>query len=160
MRLFKSAAEVNKHERISKLHQQNILDDVVREKAINRLAKVTQPAYRDRARERRVAFARAKRATEDQNQDKEADVEPVAISKGASLLGKMGYVQGHGLGATGQGVTEAISQNAYVRGVGLGADGGRLGDAGEVADRQTTGDYADFVKNAREKARERFHRIE
>ena len=64
---------------------------------------------------------------------------PPPPSKGASLLGKMGYTAGQGLGASGDGMKEALKQDVYVAGVGLGAQGGRVGDAMEEAEKNTKG---------------------
>jgi hypothetical protein len=43
--------------------------------------------------------------------------------------------------------------------VGLGAEGGKLGDAGEEAARNTRGDFAAFVQKTKDRARERFERM-
>ena len=80
-------------------------------------------------------------------------------SKGAALLGKMGWTAGEGLGAQGTGRTEAISTHLYAQGVGLGAQGGKVGDAVEEANRATGGSYADFVSRAKDKAKERFEQM-
>ena len=74
------------------------------------------------------------------------------------MLAKMGHVQGQGLGSSGTGSVGLIETNLYAAGVGLGAQGGNRGDAVEEAQKATRGDYKDFVKDVREKARERFAR--
>lgn len=80
-------------------------------------------------------------------------------SKGASLLGKMGWSAGEGLGATGSGRTAPIATEMYVQGVGLGAQGGKVGDAVEEAERATKGGYGGFLERTREGAKERFERM-
>ena len=64
------------------------------------------------------------------------------------------------LGAEGTGRTEAIATEVYAPGVGLGAEGGRLGDAAEEAARKTRGDFAGFVEKTRDRARERYERLD
>ena len=88
----------------------------------------------------------------------EAD-EPVVQSKGASLLSKMGYTAGQGLGVSGEGMTAPINQDVYAAGVGLGAQGGKLGDAVVEAARRTKDDYSGFAEKTRETARERYSRM-
>lgn len=124
--------------------------------------------YRDRARERRAAFGASKKkislpmkkkksATEDDQEDNNDEPDPPpAPSKGASLLGKMGWSAGEGLGAQGTGRTDTIATDMYVQGVGLGAQGGKIGDAMDEADRNTKSNYGDFLERTRDKAKERF----
>jgi RNA-binding protein 5/10 len=169
-RQFKTKAEVNKHERVSQLHRDNMLNEVLKAKALAKLAKLADPegaGYRDRAKERRQAFNQPKQPAAQHNKavkDKvavpapEDDPAPVQ-SKGAALLGKMGWTAGEGLGAQGTGRTEAISTELYVQGVGLGAAGGKMGDAVEEASRSTRGDYKEWVDKAKEKAKERFESL-
>ena len=182
-RQFKSAAEVNKHERLSKLHETNLKSEELVTRARGKLEKHGIPhqprsettEYRDRAKERRKAFGvvnkkgqqvQPAKAYSDGNKppganhdDKEDNIPAPTASKGASLLGKMGYVAGAGLGASGTGVTVPIAQDVYVAGVGLGAQGGKLGDAVEEAERNTKGDYGDFLARTRDGARERYERL-
>jgi G-patch domain len=173
-RQFNSAAEVNKHERLSNLHQTNLEDDKLVAKAKAKLEKhgiAIQPQpqsteYRDRAKERRKAFGVVNKKGEQVQPSKpkatpeeEEDDAPAMSSKGASLLGKMGYVAGAGLGASGTGMTAPIAQDVYVAGVGLGAQGGRVGDAVEEAERNTKGDYGEFLAKTRDGARERYERL-
>ena len=171
-RQFKTEAEVNKHERISQLHRDNMKDDDLVGKALAKLAKVSETgidssAYRDRAKERRTAFNQPKQpAPQQHNRSKETQAPPKAVdepppppSKGAALLGKMGWTAGEGLGAQGTGRTEAITTELYSQGVGLGAAGGKLGDATEEAARQTKGTYADFLSKTKDKAKERFESL-
>lgn len=186
MRQFNDAAEVNKHERLSDLHRQNLRDESKVKKATARLQKhgvqhvlsaanneetdSTTPQYRDRARERRKIYGvvnkkgeqvgsgpKVKMSDEDDGGDG-GDI-PVVQSKGASLLSKMGYTAGQGLGASGEGMTAPIAQSVYVAGVGLGAQGGKVGDAVEEAERNTKGRYEDFAEKTREGARERYARL-
>ncbi|KAL2261554.1 hypothetical protein VTK26DRAFT_3905 [Humicola hyalothermophila] len=149
------------------------------------LQRPRQPTYRDRAQERRWAFGRGggkqpgtsapATASTIPEKRKEPAAEPSSLlsssstdavgpaakkSKGAGMLAKMGWTAGAGLGAEGAGRTEAIATEAYAPGVGLGAEGGRLGDAVEEAARNTRGGFAAFAEKARERARERFERLE
>ncbi len=182
-RQFKSAAEVNKHERLSSLHQANLNSEELVTKARAKLDKhgiplQSQPdtaEYRDRAKERRKAFGvinkkgqqvqpsktgpESKPAANNGNDDDESADPAPTTSKGASLLGKMGYVAGAGLGASGTGLTAPIAQDVYVAGVGLGAQGGKLGNAVEEAERNTKGDYGGFLAKTRDGARERYERM-
>lgn len=165
-RQFQTAAEVNKHERLSRLHRDNLKDDSAVSRAERKLEKHQVGAeYRDRARERRKAFGVEKRpakpseATEASPRPSSPDDKPAAPSKGASLLGKMGWSAGTGLGASGEGMTAPIVADAYVAGVGLGAEGGKVGDAVKEAERSTRGRYGDFLEQTREKARERFENL-
>ena len=177
MRQFTSTAEVNKHERLSSLHRQNLKDSAKVEKAKHKLEKHSvnpstpqseTPAleYRDRAKERRKIYGvvnkkgeqvgKAPRPNLDNGND---EIATPLQSKGASLLSKMGYTAGQGLGATGEGMTEALKQDVYVAGVGLGAQGGRLGDAQEEAERNTKGDYQSWIEKGREGARQRYRNM-
>lgn len=175
-RQFKTEAEVNKHERTSQLHRDNITNDELVSKALAKLAKAAQSqndaessAYRDRAKERRQAFNQPKQPAAQHNKaQKDAATQPSAAkeadappppSKGAALLGKMGWTAGEGLGAQGTGRTEAITTELYTQGVGLGAQGGKVGDAIEEAERSTRGSYADFVSKSKDKAKERFEKM-
>ncbi|KAK4137048.1 hypothetical protein BT67DRAFT_398852 [Trichocladium antarcticum] len=141
--------------------------------------------YRDRARERRTVFGQPKQAaaaaaaaaadagatTVPEKKRKEPAAAPAPLaktlreppakrSKGAGMLARMGWTAGAGLGAEGAGRTEAIATEVYAPGVGLGAEGGRLGDAGEEAERNVRGGFQAFVEKTRERARERFERLE
>ena len=122
--------------------------------------------YRDRAKERRAAFGASKKIslplkkTATQPEEDPQDVSAPAPSKGASLLGKMGWSAGEGLGAQGTGMTAPIATDMYVQGVGLGAQGGKIGDAVEEAERNTKGGYSDFLERTKDKAKERFQSME
>lgn len=119
--------------------------------------------YRDRAKERRQAFGRSKKislpmkkpAGKPENDGSE-DEAAGSSSKGAALLGKMGWSAGEGLGAQGTGMTAPIASDMYVQGVGLGAQGGKVGDAAGEAARNTKNDYNDFLERTKDKAKERF----
>lgn len=170
-RQFKSEAEVNKHERISQLHRDNLDNDEVKAKGLAKLAKAgvtMQPdedssEYRDRAKERRAAFGASKKGPgadkAPSNTPAKEKTPPPAQSKGASLLGKMGWAAGEGLGARGTGIAAPIETNLYAAGVGLGAQGGKMGDAIEAAGRNTKSTYADFVERSKEQAKERFEKM-
>lgn len=170
-RQFKTEAEVNKHERMSQLHRDNLKNEDLVTKAMAKLKKAvdsaSDSAYRDRAKERRQAFNQPKQPAAQHNRGKDSEkslpkteesITPVQ-SKGAALLGKMGWTAGEGLGAQGTGRTDAIVTELYSQGVGLGAVGGKVGDAAEEADRQTKGTYADFLSKTKDKAKERFESL-
>lgn len=167
-RQFNSAAEVNKHERLSDLHCKNLKDPALVSKAQAKLEKhavlsqETSLEYRDRAKERRKVYGVVNKKGEQighkAKPPAEAD-QPVVQSKGASLLSKMGYTAGQGLGVSGEGRTAPINQDVYAAGVGLGAQGGKLGDAVVEAARRTKDDYSGFAEKTRETARERYSRM-
>lgn len=167
MRQFKSTANVNRHERLSQLHRENLDNAELRDRGMAKLVKhgiVTQPSaeYRDRARERRQAFGRGKSGQRPKQAPapKEIEEPPVnAPSKGASLLSKMGWSEGSGLGVQGAGITAPIATEVYAQGVGLGAQGIKLGDAAEEAGRNTRGRYDEFLEKTRETARQRYDRM-
>jgi len=165
-RQFKTTADVNKHERLSDLHRQNLRNEDLIVKAKKKLEKhgvqlqQTNVEYRDRAKERRKAFGVVnKRGEVVQAPSKASKVTSeeedttVSNSKGAALLQRMGYTAGQGLGASGSGMVAPINQDVYVAGVGLGAQGGKLGDAIIEAARNTKGDYSGFAERTREGAR-------
>lgn len=162
---------------------------MVPDKKLRREEQRTQ-RYRDRAMERRNAFlqpnkpggqlskqqlalagasglaAPAEQKRKEQAAAAAAAAEEAAAaaeakkSKGAGMLAKMGWTAGVGLGAEGTGRTQAIATEAYAPGVGLGAEGGKLGDASEEAARRTKGQFSDFVVKTRDKARERFEKLQ
>ncbi|KAL4924519.1 putative G-patch domain protein [Aspergillus undulatus] len=166
MRQFKTTAEVNRHERLSQLHRGNLQKDQLVTKATNKLIKhgiIPQPPeYRDRARERRQAFGRSSKNTTTKSApapEREPSPQPETTSKGASLLSKMGWSAGTGLGAQGTGMTAPITTEAYAQGVGLGAQGGKLGEASEEAARNTRGRYEEFLEKTRQTARDRYEQM-
>ena len=171
-RQFKTMAEVNRHERLSDLHRQNLQDEELVARAKAKLEKHGVPVqlptieYRDRAKERRKAYGVVNKkgqqvfpAAHVSKIDSDDDKPVPTQSKGASLLSKMGYTAGSGLGLSGSGMTVPISQDVYVAGVGLGAQGGKVGDAVAEAERNTRGDYAGFAERTREGARERYQQL-
>lgn len=174
-RKFTKAAMLSLHERESEMHRRNLADQRNIDRAISQLARTGKtprkmmPAknkglqYRDRARERRQAYnqpgaPRRKAPKEDAAPVKEPE-KPAAPSKGAALLGKMGWTAGEGLGAERTGRTDVIATDMYAAGVGLGAEGGKIGDAAEEAARKTKDNYSDFVEVTRSKARERYEKL-
>jgi hypothetical protein len=179
-RQFKTEAEVNKHERMSDLHRENLGNDEFKAKAMAKLAKAglleEDSEYRDRAKERRQAFGQPSKPKPGAGKPGAGKPGPAAKakgaaaaaaeeaargpSKGASLLGKMGWSAGQGLGAQGTGVTAPIATEAYAQGVGLGAEGGKLGDAAGEAERRTKGGYEAFLEKTREQARGRYESMQ
>jgi RNA-binding protein 5/10 len=180
-RQFKTEAEVNKHERLSDLHRTNLNNEQLKAKAISKLAKARigpkglpltdnsneASEYRDRAKERREAYGQPKKPKPGSNKpnskkpssDQEDDNDKPRPSKGASLLGKMGWSEGQGLGREGTGMVAPIATELYAQGVGLGMAGGKLGDAVNEAERRTKGGYEAFLEKAKEGARERFENM-
>lgn len=162
MRQFKDTASVNQHERLSQLHRENMQNEEAKARAMAKLSKhgINQPQpteYRDRAKERRQAFARGKAGGPKPTASKTEEEPPVqSTSKGASLLSKMGWTEGSGLGAQGTGVTAPIATELYAEGVGLGAKGSKIGDAAEEAGRKTRGNRDEFLQKTKEAARQRF----
>lgn len=165
MRQFKSSVEVNRHERLSQLHRDNLQNEELKSKAMGKLIKhgivQSTPEYRDRARERRKAFGSSRTSTKAKPPAPKEEEEPPVetTSKGASLLSKMGWSAGSGLGAQGTGMTAPIATEVYAQGVGLGAQGSKLGDAVEEAGRNTRGRYDEFLEKTRQTARERYERL-
>ncbi|KAM0807613.1 putative RNA-binding protein [Seiridium cardinale] len=168
-RKFVSEPSLRRHEQLSDLHKKNLDDESLILKATQGLKAVgKEPVsnYRDRAKERRTAHrqpnkpkqapVRKHNAPTKENESKDAAPTKPAMSKGAGLLAKMGWNNGAGLGAEGEGRTNIIETMAYTPGVGLGAEGGKIGDAVEEAARATKNDYADFVAKAKDKARQRY----
>lgn len=169
MRQFKSSAEVNRHERLSQLHRDNLKNEALVTKALAKLEKHKddQPTteYRDRAKERRQAFGSSRQTqakpkpAAPTRQDIEEPAAAPAPSKGAALLSKMGWSEGSGLGAQGTGMTAPIATDVYAQGVGLGAQGSKLGEASEEAARNTRGRYDEFLEKTKDLARERYERM-
>ncbi|PLB34888.1 putative G-patch domain protein [Aspergillus candidus] len=165
MRQFKASAEVNRHERLSQYHRSNLQKGDLVSRGMNKLIKhgivPAPPEYRDRARERRQAFGRPKATAKSRPAPpKEPSPEVEVESKGASLLSKMGWSAGSGLGAQGTGMTAPIATEVYAQGVGLGAQGSKLGDAAEEAGRNTRGRYDEFLQKTRQTARDRYDKME
>lgn len=174
MRSLKNVAKLKLHERASEMHKANLQNKELTEYAMYKLIKhglvqapddYQQPPiseYRDRAMERRQAFGPTATVSSQKHAPKE-DIEPPGqtktISKGASLLGKMGWSEGTGLGAQGTGVMEPIATEIYAQGVGLGAQGSKLGDAAEEAGRNTRGRYDEFLEKTRNTARQRYEEM-
>lgn len=173
-RRFKSEAEMNRHERLSQLHRDNLTDEQSRTRGLERLAKAGietlegAGAYRDRAKERRATYQQPRRpapesrepqAAKDAATETAGDEERAVPSKGAALLGKMGWTAGEGLGAQGTGMVAPVATDLYVQGVGLGAEGGKLGDAVDEASRNTSSSYGQFLERTKDKAKERFEQM-
>lgn len=178
MMQYKSAEDLEIHERSGR-HKRAAEDESKVTAALSRVALLNEreqqqaqqqggTQYRDRAKERREAFSQPDKPLAKLGKAKDKpDAKPVkdeakkaAESKGAGMLAKMGWAQGEGLGAQGSGPTQALSANAYREGVGLGAEGGKLGDAHEVAESRTKDSYASYVAAAQDKARERYKQMD
>ncbi|KAK6331031.1 hypothetical protein TWF718_003222 [Orbilia javanica] len=178
-RQFKTEADVNKHERVSELHFKNLKDEKLVKIAEAKLKKNgiirdTGPAdddgqaYRDRAKERRIIHSQPANpgAARGQQKSKEATAARASperetkapINRGASLLSKMGWTEGRGLGAQETGITAPIVAGMYVEGVGLGASGGKVGDV--VDGTPEAGNYQGFVERTKEKARGRYEELD
>ncbi|RPB13477.1 hypothetical protein P167DRAFT_585331 [Morchella conica CCBAS932] len=170
-RVFKTPEKVHEHERVSTLHASNLKDPALCEAALKKLAKAgitassassATPEYRDRAKERRQVFGKSAPAAARKEPTAapaaQAEAEVVAQSKGAALLGKMGWTSGQGLGASGEGRTEHVVAEMYTQGAGLGMKGARVGDVEEVArgGGGSGGSYSEFVKKTKERALERY----
>lgn len=166
MRQFQRSADVNRHERLSDLHRNNLKDEAAVNRALFKLEKhkndpPPSTEYRDRAKERRQIFGSSRQPKDKKpkpNDPKKEEPVPT-MSKGASLLGKMGWSAGTGLGAQGSGMTAPLTTDAYVQGVGLGAEGGKIGDATVEAARNTRGRYDEFLARTKEGARERYDKL-
>ncbi|KAF7522261.1 hypothetical protein PCG10_007562 [Penicillium crustosum] len=170
---FDSAEELHAHDRNSEHHRNELKNEEAVKWAEAQLKKAgiaqdivqeapkapEAPEYRDRAKERRKAFGSGDANVRQQApaQEEEKDETPVqTTSIGASLLSKMGWTEGSGLGAQGTGVTEPIPTEIYAQGVGLGAQGSRLGEATEEAGRNTRGRYEEFLEKTKDTARQRY----
>lgn len=173
MMKYKSVEEVDIHEK-SRNHKTATQDEAKVKLALPRVAKrdarlrkSEAGQYRDRAKERRETHnqpgkpsAPAGKPRSDTKQQEKEEVKRAAESKGMGMLAKMGWTAGSGLGAQGEGLTEALTANAYKGGVGLGAEGGKLGDAAQVAESQTVDSYSSYLTAAQKKARERYNQLD
>ncbi|KGO48588.1 Nucleotide-binding, alpha-beta plait [Penicillium expansum] len=158
------------HDRFSERHRKELNDEEAMKWGLDQLKQagiaqdiVQAPAeYRDRAKERRQAFGRedanARQKAPEPEEEEETPVQTNTI--GASLLTKMGWREGSGLGAQGTGVTEPIPTEIYAQGVGLGAQGSRLGEATEEAGRNTRGRYDEFLEKTKDAARQRYDELD
>ncbi|KJZ74813.1 hypothetical protein HIM_05722 [Hirsutella minnesotensis 3608] len=168
MMRYKSVADIDIHEK-STNHTRAMQDDDKVKAAtarVQRRQKQDTNQYRDRAKERRETHNQPKKPAAQAGKPK-SEAKPTATdeikkpvaSKAAGMLAKMGWTAGSGLGAQGHGTTEALPVNAYREGVGLGADGGKLGDAAEIAEGRTVDNYASYVAGVQRKARERYNQL-
>jgi hypothetical protein len=150
-RRFKNDQTLLAHERKSELHLANLQKPDLKAKAMTKLSQVTEkaagPEYRDRAKERRQQQSKSPGPTT-----------ASASSIGQTLLTRMGWSAGQGLGAQGTGRVAAIETQMYAQGVGLGAQGGKIGDAAHEANKNTHRDeYRAYVDMVKEKAKERYN---
>lgn len=169
MMKYKSLDDVDTHEKSTR--HRRVTEDEDKVKAAlpriaardKRLQKADAGQYRDRAKERREAHNqpnKPSKARPEAKQPAKEEGRKAGESKGAGMLAKMGWTAGVGLGAQGEGLTEALTASAYRDGVGLGAEGGKLGNAAELAESRTNDDYAMFVTTTQNKARERYNQME
>jgi hypothetical protein len=161
-RQFKTAEKLHQHERVSDLHATNLKNPTLCETARKKLPKNSSSEYRDRAKERREAFGPStippssgqKKKLKEKSPPAEKPEEPKP-NKGAALLGKMGWTQGQGLGASGEGRTEHVVAEMYTAGVGLGMKGAKVGNVEDAA-KSSAGGYQEFVRKTKERAKERY----
>ncbi|KAJ5816297.1 hypothetical protein N7447_008530 [Penicillium robsamsonii] len=162
---FDTAAELLTHDRMSEHHRKELTKEDEVKWGLEQLKKAgiaqATPEYRDRAKERRKAFGGDSNARQRPSEPEEEDETPVqTTSIGATLLSKMGWSEGSGLGAQGTGVTAPIPTEIYAQGVGLGAQGSRLGEATEEAGRNTRGRYDEFLAKTKDAARQRYEEMD
>lgn len=166
---FKCPEDTILHERWEPCHKENLKDERLREQA--RHGFVTSGAFKVPQKDQedghhptaRREASDAENVNASQKISEAAQEDQSAAPKasiGASLLRKMGWSQGSGLGAEGTGVTAPISTDVYAPGVGLGAQGGKLGDAAEEAGRNTRGRYEEFLEKTKDNARQRYERMD
>ncbi|KAA8900183.1 hypothetical protein FN846DRAFT_899823 [Sphaerosporella brunnea] len=160
-RQFKSVEKLHQHERVSDLHATNLKNPTLCETARKKLSKNSE--YRDRAKERRQVFgpSAAPVSTGQKSKAKSPSAEEPESpkpNKGAALLGKMGWTQGQGLGASNEGRTEHVVAEMYTAGVGLGMKGSKVGDV-EEAVKSGAGGYQEFVRKTKERAKERYEEM-
>ncbi|KAJ5780397.1 hypothetical protein N7457_005557 [Penicillium paradoxum] len=154
------------HERIDEAHQEKLKDEALRVRA--RRALIESGALEERENDENQATERHEAPSADDSNARQKASEPAQedqqpaqpTSIGASLLRKMGWSAGSGLGAEGTGVTAPISTELYAPGVGLGAQGGKLGDATEEAGRKTRGRYEEFLEKTKDNARQRYEEMD
>jgi len=150
-RRFKSEQTLLSHERKSELHLTNLQKPDLKARAMTKIQQTieqtTGPEYRDRAKERRQQQSKSPGPTT-----------ASASSIGETLLTRMGWSAGQGLGAQGTGRVAAIETQMYAQGVGLGAQGGKIGEAAHEANKNTHRDeYRAYVDMVKEKAKERYN---
>lgn len=175
---YKSAEDLTKHEK-SRNHREASADEARVQAAMPKvrardarlkmeMEENSAPQYRDRAKERRQMFNRPAKqqssgkadASDEANKSAAAaaPAKPTVQSKAMNMMLKQGWT-GEGLGANGEGRTEVLVTNAYQERAGLGVEGGLLGDASEVAAKNTTKDRKEYSKMAQEKARDRYNQM-
>ncbi|KAI0303375.1 hypothetical protein B0F90DRAFT_1911376 [Multifurca ochricompacta] len=137
-RQFKSLDQLKKHNKESDLHMRNFKDSNLRELARGKAKAVaeantsaqTVPKYRDRASERRVMHNQPEvplpEAVDDKRKQKRAAEGPTRLpTPPPPLLRMMGWKEGTGLGADGDGRVDPVQTAIYASGVGLGASKGK-----------------------------------
>ncbi|KAH7340485.1 hypothetical protein B0J17DRAFT_651532 [Rhizoctonia solani] len=126
-RQFKTVEMLKKHSNESALHKTNLGKPELMEAAKTKIEAARQanatsgeaekPKYRDRAAERRVALRQPDHPMPEPGQDEN--------NVGNKLLKKMGWSEGVGLGAGGEGRVNPIETAIYEQGVGIGASKAR-----------------------------------
>ncbi|CAI7616645.1 unnamed protein product [Penicillium glandicola] len=161
---FETPGHVVVHDRASDYHRKELENEESLKWGLDQLKKagIAQevPEYRDRAAERRRAFGRDDSNARQRPAEPEAETLVQTTSIGATLLSRMGWSEGSGLGAQGTGVTAPIQTELYAQGVGLGAQGSRLGEATEEAGRNTRGRRDEFLEKTKATARQRYEEMD
>lgn len=183
--MFDAPEKVARHEKLSKIHAENLKNEELIAKTRDRIVKLggTLPEkktaesdqYRDRAAERRAAdgvpekFSGFKMPAAGQPKTNKAATSAATIdppvgkagpSIGEKMMIKMGHAPGAGLGASGGGSTAPLATAMYKPGAGLGTEGGKMGDALEEAGRATRGRADEYAAAAMESARRRYEGTE
>ncbi|SCZ88460.1 BZ3500_MvSof-1268-A1-R1_Chr2-1g04424 [Microbotryum saponariae] len=147
-RQFKSLEEINKHNRLSKLHLTNLSDSALVSRATtmkaDNIAKraavaskadaAKSPQYIDRAAARREHFHQPEKPERETREKKKFEGPPPReelvqpnndgiqdTNVGSKMLEKMGWSKGAGLGATGEGRWAPVMASSFAQGAGLGS---------------------------------------
>lgn len=119
-RQLKSTEALERHEKASKLHKNNLIAKGQESSAAAKTS--AAPAI-------------------------SAEEQPENSSR-ADIMAKHGWTEGSALGAEGTGILAAVHAEKYAEGVGLGMEGGELGDAAEEAEKNTKFSFPMKAKEA------------